>query len=441
MAEQARNAHVVSRRTFLGTAAAAAAAPMVLPTGALARPGRPGPNDRLVFGHIGLGGMGRGHLGGTPVESVGALCDVDASRLSSALVDVYKRGARHDPLVCRDFRYILDRKDIDAVIVAAPDHWHAVMTVYACQAGKDVYVEKPACRTVQECRAMNEAVRRYRRVVQVGSQGRSTAAARKAAEFIQNGVIGRVDRVEAFHYPSPVGGTAEDSDPPPELDWDLWLGPHRWVPYNVDCVHFNFRWKFSFGGGQIKDRGAHIFSVALFVLNRDDFTLESVEATGELPPGGLWDCPTKYRVVYQFRNPAWTLVWNQTGSDEPMVKILGHSFGARYYGEHGELEVGGGDGGTYIIPEIQHGYTPPAGGVHIPESPGHRQNWEECIRTRKDPLMTIEAGTGVSLLCTLGNLSFRLGRKLVWDNENFCCVGDEQANRMLGEPQRGPWHL
>lgn len=425
-----------SRRGFLGLSAAAVAAPMIVPASALARPGRRrGANDRIVIGHIGLGGMGRAHLHGTDGADIGALCDVDSNHLGDALSIAMSKGARR-PMVCKDFRYVLDNKDIDAVIIASPDHWHAVQVIRACEAGKDVYCEKPAARTVEECWAMIDAVKRTRRVVQVGSQGRSTEAARKAKEYIQNGEIGRVTHVECRHYESPTGGQAPATDPPPELDWDLWLGPHRWVPYHADCVHFNFRWKMDFGGGQIKDRGAHIMSVALYCLNRDSFHLVSVEAEGDTPVVGLWDCPTRYKVTYTFRDPDWVLTWNQPGEE----RIMGHPFGARYHGERGTLDVAGGDGGVRVTDEVM-AYEPPPGGVAVPVGLSHRQDWEECMRTRATPRMDIVAGASVSMLCTLGNLAFRLRRKLEWDAERRQVKGDEQANRLLGEPCRGPWHL
>jgi len=237
----------VQRRTFLKTAAAASAAfgvPHVVPSGVLAAEGRAGANDRLVMAHIGVGGMGGYHLSDmvnrqpSGEVAVAAVCDVDENRLANA-----SRRAGSQANVYRDYRYILDRKDIDAVVIATPDHWHGVQTVHAAETGKHVYVEKPACCTIEEGQAMIAAANRHRVSVQVGSQGRSQPEAYLAHRYLANGNIGKVQRVDCWHYPSPVDNNPiADSDPPPELDWDLWLGPLRWRPYNARYCHGTFRW-------------------------------------------------------------------------------------------------------------------------------------------------------------------------------------------------------
>ncbi|HRR86178.1 MAG TPA: Gfo/Idh/MocA family oxidoreductase, partial [Phycisphaerae bacterium] len=196
---------------------------------ALAAAGRPGANDRLTVGHIGVGGMGTYHLRNMVERmkrgqvNVVAVCDVDESRLAEA-----SRNAGPQADVYRDYRYILERKDIDVVVIATPDHWHAVQTVHAAECGKHVYVEKPACCTIEEGKAMVRAARENRISVQVGSQGRSEHEAYLAHRYLVNDNIGRIDRVWCFHYPSPSDDNpVPDSEPPPELDWDLWLGPMR----------------------------------------------------------------------------------------------------------------------------------------------------------------------------------------------------------------------
>ncbi|MBI5092181.1 MAG: Gfo/Idh/MocA family oxidoreductase [Candidatus Hydrogenedentes bacterium] len=419
----------LSRRAFLAQSAAAAAAPLILPTGVLAAHGRPGANDRVVTGHIGIGGMGSGHLGALK-DQAGALCDVDQNHLKRAREIV---GRAVDTYT--DYRRILDRQDIDAVVIASPDHWHAVQMVHACEAGKDVYVEKPACNTIAEGQAMMRAANRFGRVVQVGSQGRSTPAAHAACTYIRNGQLGQVQRVDCWHYENPVGGLKPDCDPPPELDWDMWLGPARWVPYNPDRVHFNFRWFLDFGGGNIRDRGAHVFSVVLWCLNLDHAGPVRVSATGEPPHEGIWDCPTKMDVTYEFKNPDITLTWSQPGT-----KPVDSAFGAVYTGTKDKLIVLGGDGGCKTEDKAMN-YAPPADGQRVFKSPGHRENWFECIKTRQKPLMNIEAAYRVAALCVLGNVSYRLGRPLEWDPVKEIVAGDEQANRMLNNPGRGPWRV
>ena len=418
----------VTRRQFLSRSAivgAAVAAPSVFPRGIL---GANSPNERLITGHIGVGGMGTGHLNGLK-DHVGAICDVYEPHL--------QRGAkvvgRYVPLF-KDFRKLLDQRDLDGVVIATPDHWHGVMCVMACEAGKDVYVQKPASVTIEEGSAMVRAAERCGRIVQVGSQGRSTSAAYKACEYIRNGQIGRVTKVTCWHYPNPEGGTKPNTDPPAGLDWDLWLGPARWVPYNEDRCHFNFRWFLDFGGGQIRDRGAHVMSVASWIMG-DPQGPVSVEATGQAPRFGMWDCPTTMTVTYEFKNPDWTMTWNQPG--EPKG---GAGYGAVYTGEKDTLIVTGGDGGCGTE-EKANKYDAPSDGFHPYKSPGHEQDWLNCMKTRKRPIMHIEAGHRVAALCILGNISYILGRKLNWDSVAERVVGDEEANRMLSRPNRAPWKV
>ena len=335
----------------------------------------------------------------------------------------------------KTFRALLDQRDLDAVIIATPDHWHGVMTVLACEAGKDVYVQKPLSLTVEEGQKMKAAAARSGRVVQVGSQGRSTRAAYHACRYVRNGQIGAIKEVRCWHYPNPVGGVQPDRDPPPHLDWDMWLGPVRYVPYNPDRVHFNFRWFLEFGGGQIRDRGAHVMSVALWLAGADRQPLHSVEATGTAPPHGIWDCPVQMKVKYEFKNPDWTMYWEQPGQPK-----LGAGYGATYHGEKGDLIVTGGDGGCGTEEKAMR-YEPPSDGYHPYKSPGHEQNWVDCVKSRERPIMDIDAGYAVANLCILGNISYRLGRKLTWDAKREQVAGDPEANRMLANPNRSPWRI
>jgi predicted dehydrogenase len=416
----------LSRRRFLGGTAAAFGIPYVIPSGVLAAPGRPGANDRIVIGHIGVGGMGSGHV----QADAAALCDGDANHLASAA-----KRVQGSPFLCKDYRQLLERKDVDAVMIAAPDHWHALQMVHACQAGKDVYVEKPACRTLEEGRAMIDAAKRTGRVVQVGSQGRSTPAAHAACEYIRNGQIGRVKHVEVWHELNWTGDWGQETAPPPELDWELWLGPARWRPYNPLRCHFNFRWFMDFGGGFVRDRGAHAFSVALWCLDQDHAMPVSVEATGEPQKEGVYDVPVSLEAKWEFKNPDWTLTWSQPGHSPN-----GAPWGAIYHGDKDTLIVTGGDGGCDTEEKAKR-YEPPSGGAHVPPSPGHRENWLECIRTRQQPIMPVHAGCHAALLGSLANISYRLGRKLQWDPVNQRFVGDEEANRFISEPYRTPWSL
>lgn len=419
----------ISRRKFLTGSAAAVALPVILPSGVLAKPGRPGPNDRIVIANIGVGGMGRNHI--RPDSA--ALCDVDDNHLAEGA----KRVTQGTPKLYKDYRYILDRKDIDAVTIGTPDHWHALMTIHACQAGKHVMSEKPTCKTIGEGRAMVNAARRYNRVVQIHAQGRSNGNAHAACQFVRNGQIGKVQRVEIWH---PANFSTNDwgrpQRVPSNLDWNMWLGPARWAPYHPLRAHFNFRWFMDYGGGFIRDRGNHALSIVSWLTNNDNYKgLVTCEATGTPFTEGFYDVPATMEVKWEFKDPAWTLTWSQPGKPNP--KMPG-DWGATYYGDRDSLIVLGGDGGCDTEQKAKD-YQPPSDGVHIYKSPGHTENWLNCIRSGERPVMDVEIGHHVVTLCILGNMSYLLGRKLTYDFAREKFVGDEQADRMINVPYRYPW--
>jgi predicted dehydrogenase len=441
----------LSRRSFLKTTGAATATgialPYFIPSGVLAA-GEAAPSERLTFGHIGVGGMGGGHLRGIKgrmdrgLANIAAVCDVDDGRLENA-----SRAAGPQADVYRDYRYVLDRDDIDAVVIATPDHLHAVQTVHAAESGKHVYVEKPACCTIEEGRAMIEACNRNKIAVQVGSQGRSQPEAYLSHRYLANGNIGKVQRVDCWHYPSPQGGTAPDRDPPPNLDWDLWLGPLRWRPFNPGYAHGTFRWMMESGGGQIRDRGAHVMSCAMWWMNADGTGPVEIEATGQAPARGLWDSAVTINVTYTFKNPDWILTWNQPGKPVPPEERTGREpggnisrpgYGALYTGTDGTFHHWGGDGGTWAERKARE-WEPGPDAKDVYRSPGHMEDWFEGIRTGRKTIMNVEAGADVAILTILGNLSFVLGRKLQYDHSKREIVGDEFARRLMDRPERYPY--
>jgi predicted dehydrogenase len=453
------NSHppVIPRRAFLRTASQAVAAgaflgvPQTVPSRVLGAAGQPGANERIVIGHIGVGGMGGGHLQYTVARmkrgdvEVAAVSECDTARLAKAAELAGPQAKAY-----RDYRELLARKDIDAVIIATPDHWHAVQTVHAAECGKHVYVEKPACCTIEEGKAMVEAGRRNKVAIQVGSQGRSQKEAYQAHLYIANGLIGTVRKVTCWHYASPADDRpVPDSEPPRELDWDMWLGPMRWRPYNARYCPGSFRWIMESGGGQIRDRGAHVMSNALHFMNADLTGPVTVEAKGTLPKKGLWDTAIDMETVYEFKNPDWTLVWAQPGQmipyfDEQKKKALGirDGYGAVYHGDKDKLIVWVGDGQVFTEPKAVEFRKPP-GGVEVYRSPNfdHHQDWFVGIKTGQKTVMNIEAGVATAFLTILGNLSLVLGRKLRWDPVKQEVIGDQQASRLMSRPQRYPYCL
>jgi predicted dehydrogenase len=435
----------LTRRSFLRNGAFCAGVLSILPSGLLAAPGRNGAGDRMVIAHIGTGGMGMNHVRNMlhfqqeDKVRIAAVCDVDENFLETAATTV---GA--DVKVYRDYRRILDRKDIDAVVIATPDHWHAVQTVHACQSGKHVYVEKPASVTVREGRAMVRAARDNRVAVQVGAQARTAKGGWHTCRAIRNGIVGRVRKVTCWHYANPVDSSpVADSAPPAELDWDMWLGPLPWRPFNQRYHPANFRWLLESGGGQIRDRGAHQFSTILWCMDADQQTSFTVEAKGRAPAKGLWDCPVDMDVIYQFKNPDWTLEWGQPGN-----KVGETEFGNVFWGDNGKLVLEWEGGYRPANPEAIN-FQLPSGGREVPRTDeyedfnmNHKADWFKAIREgHLRPAVDIEIGHRTATLCNLGNLSYMLGRKLVWDGAKEEVVGDEQANRLLDRPQRYPYVL
>jgi predicted dehydrogenase len=438
----------ITRRAFLQRSALVAGALNLAPAGVLGRGSQPGSNDRLVIGHIGVGGMGMTHLANMlrfhkeGKARVAAVCDVDENRLEAAVENAKTGGATATPY--RDYRYLLERKDIDAVVIATPDHWHAVQTVHACETGKHVYVEKPASVTMREGQAMVAAARANKVAVQVGAQARTAKGAWYTCRAIRNGIVGKVRRVSCWHYANPVDDKPMPDSPPPEgLDWDLWLGPLPWRPYNKRYLPGTFRWLMESGGGQIRDRGAHQFSTVLWCMNADRQTSFTVEAKGRAPTRGLWDCPISMDVVYQFKNPDWTLEWGQPGR-----KVGQTEFGNVFWGDNGHLVLEWEGGYRPANPEAVNFKLPPGGkevyrtNEYEDFNMNHKADWFKSIRQGYlRPAVDIEIGHRTATLCNLGNLSYLLGRKLVWDGVRQEVVGDEQANRLLSRPQRYPYVL
>jgi predicted dehydrogenase len=308
-----------------------------------------------------------------------------------------------------------------------------------------VYVEKPASVTVREGRAMVTAARNNGCKVQVGAQGRTGWGAYYTCRAIRNGIVGKVQKVTCWHYENPVGGFEPDGAAPADLDWDLWLGPLCWRDYNPAYHPANFRWFLDSGGGQIRDRGAHQFSTILWCMDADGPQSLVVNASGTPPDKGLYDCPVTMEAVFQFKDPAWTLVWAQPGDKRGKLQ-----FGNVFWGEDDK----------YLILEWEGAYKPaepeamrfevPAGGYEpyrTNEYPqdfnmNHMADWFKAIREPDYlPAVDIEIGHRTATLCNLANLSYVLGRPLEWDGYNECVVGDEHANRLLDRPQRHPYHI
>ncbi|HOJ61203.1 MAG TPA: Gfo/Idh/MocA family oxidoreductase [bacterium] len=422
----------ISRRRFIAAAARATGmAALAMPVIAkdLYAPGRVAANDRITIGCIGLGGMGMGNMSvllGIPQTRVLATCDVYEPHRERAKNRVDDTYGNQDCKTYNDFRELLDRDDIHAVLIATPDHWHTRIAISACEAGKDIYCQKPLTLTISEGKALVKAVRKYGRVFQVGSQQRSESNFRFACELVRSGRIGKVHTVKVFLPNGSDGPWEPDSDPPEGLDWDLYLGPAPKVPYNRRRFLWDFRWFFDYSGGQMTDWGAHHFDIAQWGLGRDLSGPVSVEGTGTLPRDGMFETYTSFNCTYYY---------------EDGIKMIATNpeHGTRFEGSDGWVHVW--RGGMETEPKSLMHETLGPNDVHLYESPGHEQDWINCIRTRKKPICDVEIGHRSVTCAHLGNIAMRLGRKLQWDPIREEFVNDPEANRWLSRPYRAPWYL
>lgn len=415
----------ISRRRFLRNSAFGLVVPSFITPRVLGAAGQSPPSERVVAALIGCGGRGLGLL---PVHqdprcTIAAVCDVDLERAGAARERIGKCDA------CQDFRRILDRQDIDAVLIATPDHWHAPITVMACQAGKDVYCEKPLCHTIDEGRKMVEVARRYDRVVQMGTQYRSMARSRQACEWVRNGRFGKVQTVRLSHPCNRTHPCEPGVEPPPTLDWNMWLGPAPWAKYHPLRCHFSFRWFMDYGSGSVADNGVHMFGVVSWAMGTDQTGPVTIEATGRQEPNNLFDAPVEMSVRYEFADPAFVMIWEQPGGGKLNLEFIGSDATLSGFWNW-EVTRGEADLSPTRTEEL-----------HLDRSDSHSGNWLECIATRRRPIMDVEIGHRITCWSHLGNIAYRLGRKLRWDPAAERFPDDEQANRLLQAAYREPWRL
>jgi predicted dehydrogenase len=420
-----------SRRTFLRQAGMALAGVATTPAWftqghLLAHPSVLGSNERIQTGHIGVGNQGRGNLKKLIQHAV-AVCEVDKDRLGQAK-DQVARATKRSCAAYGDYRKLLDDKDVDAVIITTPDHWHAKITIDACAAGKDVYCEKPLTLTVAEGRAMVAAARKHQRIVQTGSQQRSDDRFRLACELVRSGRLGKIETVRCgISGVNMKGMRVPDSEPPASLDYDFWLGPAPKRPYNEQRVHYNFRFFWDYSGGQMTNWGAHHLDIAQWGLGMDASGPVSIEGKARYPKDGLYEVPEWCEIVYRYANGV-TMICGQSQKG-----------GTAFIGENGSIHVNRKE--ITSKPGDIVGQAIGDKDVHLYVSKDHHANWLECIKSRKLPICDVEIGHRSATVCHLGNIAVRTGRKLTWDPVKETIVGDKEAADMLSRPYRTPWKL
>jgi predicted dehydrogenase len=415
----------VSRRRFLVKSAAASSAlalPYFVPSSAF------GANEKIVTGHIGVGRQGSGRLKSF-LSNAAAVCDVDQSHAANAAKMVEKKNGKCD--VYGDYRKLLERNDIDAVVIATPDHWHALGCIHACQAGKDVYVEKPLSLTIAQGRAMVDAARKHKRIVQTGSQQRSAGNFRLACELVRSGKIGKLQTVLAgIPGPNHPGKLGPNTDPPENLDYQFWLGPAPERPYNEKRVHYNFRFWRDYSGGQMTNWGAHHIDIAQWGIGADDSGPVSVEGWGKYNPDGIHEVTESCRITHTYANGV-ELIVGQGQKDVPG--------GTTFIGSEGKIHVNRGqlssDPGDIIEEKLGDD------DVHLYVSSDHPQNFLDCIKSRELPICDVEIGHRSATVCHLGNIVCEVGGKFTWDPVAEKATGNDEAAKRVSRDMRSPWTL
>lgn len=422
-----------------------------------------GANDRVIVGGIGTGRQGSYDLrdfAHFPEVQIAAVCDVYQPNLHKASNIYLPANPRLQSY--SDFRQVLDRKDIDVIVVGTPDHWHPLVMVEACKAGKDVYVEKPISHTVDEGKLMVEAARKYSRVVQVGTQQRSGKHFQEAVRLVQDGFVGKVSFVRTWNYANeyPQGiGNPPDSDPPPRLDWDFWQGPAPAHPFNANRFGVapdtwsTFRYFWDYAGGMMTDWGVHLMDIVQWAMKVEGPSTITASG-GKFYIQDNAETPDTLQVTYEYEHPRFVAVYenrwdNANAKNDPGYGIEFHGTEATLFVDREGFKVYPEKAQPELYPG-KHGVAS-AGGNRSPSIEmkrandahfDHVRNFLECVKSRERPISDIESGHRSTSVCLLGNVALRSKRRIVWDAENQALKeGGEEAQRLLTRHYRAPWKL
>lgn len=428
----------VSRRRFLHDSASFGAS-LALAGAAATQEKKAGPNERLSLGIIGVAGQGALNLAGVDSENIVALCDVDTNRAGKA------RAQYPNAWFYQDFRKLLDQKNIDAVVISTPDHMHAIPALQAMRSGKHVYCEKCLAYSIEEVRAMMETAVKHKIVTQMGTQIHALDNYRRVVEIVQAGVIGPIERVHVWcdKRPRLVHKAKEPLPVPAGLDYDLWVGPATFRPYDPAHTHFTWRWWWEFGGGILSDMGCHYMDLPFWALDLAAPT--TVRATPKKGSAGDYDVPDVMSVDYQFpvrgSRPAVHLTWYSgvTGPDlSETIRYQGYPSGVLLEGTKGKLLA---DFRRHkLLPEDQYkDFTPPK--PTIPSSPGHYVEWIEAVKHGKATTCNFAYSGVLTEAVLLGNVAFRCGESIEWDGQAGRVTNTKAADQYLRREYRKGWSL
>ncbi len=432
----------LSRRRFLRNASIALATPLIIPASVLGREGKTAPSGRITMGVVGWGMMGPGNTDAFLNQKdcqVVAACDIDKNHLKGAVDTINKKYGNKDCVTYHDYREMMARKDIDAVMLAVPDNWHALTAVEAAKNKKDIYGEKPLARTIAEQQAIVKAVQKNKVIWQTGSWQRSVENFHKGAEIVRNGMIGKVTRVEVglpsgHHDFAGTGNKRSITSPPAELDYERWIGPSKMEPYIEARVHMNWRWNYNIGGGQLLDWVGHHCDIAHWGLDFDRTGPSEIEGVGEFPaPDAMWNTATKYRVTLKYPG------------DVTMVMAGGHGDirgGTKWIGTEGWVWVdrGGFDSSNPDWKDISR-LPEDLRKVKLINSRNHHRNFLDSVKSRQPTITPVETAHHSALPGHLGLIAMLVKRKIKWDAKKEVILGDAEATKLMSRSFRAPWKL
>jgi predicted dehydrogenase len=400
------------------------------------------PSDRVRIGLIGAGGISEADANAFlahPESEIVTVCDIDDARIKSTLDRLEKQGRRR-PDAVKDFRRVVDRKDVDVCVICTPDHWHALPAVAACQAGKDVYVEKPLATSIAEGRAMRDAARRYGRVCQMGSQLRSGEVYAEAVELVRSGKLGKVRQVRCWAYLDWVhdAGNPPDGPVPPGVDYDMWLGPAPVRPFNPNRFHFNFRWFWDYAGGLQTDWGIHQLNIAMWAMGLE-WPKSVVSTGGKYVLQDNSETPDTQVTLYAF--PSFTLIWeHQVGCGLGPDR---REHGVMFTGTEASLIVDAAGWELFAEPQKRGAVIEMKRASRSDEKVRvqHVRNFLDCVKSRQMPVENLDVGHHVTAIAHLGNIALRSQSRIEWDGAAERITNNDAADALVRRPYRAPWKL
>jgi len=439
----------MNRRNFVKKLASGTGAtvvtPNILPSHLWAGSSSPLPSNKVNMGFIGVGNMGTGHvrtfLGFEDVRAI-AVCDARKEHRERAKALIDEKYGNQECATYNDFRQLLSRDDIDAVLIAVPDHWHALIGLEAARQGKAMYYEKPMGLTVAEAQAMRESVRRYGSIFQFGTQQRSDARFRFAVELVRNGYIGDLKRIIVGSASFTEVPTQTEEDVPEGLDYDRWLGPAPWAPYTPLRCTRNWTLIRDYSLGCLSGAwGIHHIDIAQWTMDADESGPISVEARGSIPDTGLYDTFQFFESEHVYPTGAKLLHIDHIHAKKrfPQFNNPGSSMGILWEGSEGWIYVARGYINASSKSLLRTVISPNE--IKLPVSNNHRRNFIDAVKSGTDPICPVGPGVKSEIVCQQADIAIRLGQRLHWDNEKESFVDNPNANRMLSRPMRSPWTL